>query len=115
MSQRLSVLGAPSSAGAYAPGQEKAPGALRAAGLVRRLFECGIDVEDRGDVPGYRWQVDKAYPRAMNVAKVATVVRALSRRVTDSFHDECPVLVLGGDCTVEQERCRSQRASVSYT
>jgi len=95
MSQRLSVLGAPSSAGAYAPGQEKAPGALRAAGLVRRLFECGIDVEDRGDVPGYRWQVDKAYPRAMNVAKVATVVPwSLARW---------------------QERFRSQRASVSYT
>ena len=101
MSHRLAVIGAPSSAGAYAPGQEKAPGALRAAGLVRRLLGCGIDVEDKGDVPGCRWEVDKAHPRAMNAVKVASVVRALSRRVADSLHDDCPVLVLGGDCTVE--------------
>jgi arginase len=30
----LAVIGAPSSSGAYAPGQEKAPAALREAGLI---------------------------------------------------------------------------------
>ena len=32
MPKRLAIVGAPSSAGAYAPGQEKAPAALRATG-----------------------------------------------------------------------------------
>ena len=31
--RRLHVIGAPTSAGAYAPGQERGPEALRAAGL----------------------------------------------------------------------------------
>ena len=36
MSGRLALIGAPSSAGAYAPGQERTPGALRDAGLPAR-------------------------------------------------------------------------------
>jgi arginase len=48
MSDRLVIIGAPSSAGAYAPGQEKAPEALRAAGLLESLRAHGIDVTDRG-------------------------------------------------------------------
>jgi arginase len=34
MSNPLVIIGAPSSAGAYSPGQEKAPDALRASGLA---------------------------------------------------------------------------------
>ena len=52
---RLSVVGAPSSAGAYAPGQERAPTALRAAGLLERLRDVGIDVHDLGDTESFRW------------------------------------------------------------
>lgn len=37
MFKQLAIIGAPSSAGAYAPGQEKAPMALRAAGLLEFL------------------------------------------------------------------------------
>lgn len=48
------------SAGAYAPGQEKAPNALRAAGLMELLSTHGIPVDDRGDVPGFRWRPDRA-------------------------------------------------------
>ena len=47
MSRRLVVVGAPSSAGAYAPGQEKAPAALRAAGLLRFLSAGGITVDEK--------------------------------------------------------------------
>lgn len=49
---RMDVIGAPSSAGAYTPGQERAPQALRAAGLLETLERRGIEVVDRGDVPG---------------------------------------------------------------
>ena len=50
----LTVIGAPSSTGAYAPGPEKAPESLRVAGLLEYLNACGITVDDRGDVPGFR-------------------------------------------------------------
>ena len=52
----VSVLGAPSSAGAYAPGQEDAPAALRDAGLVERLCRASLQVHDAGDLPRFRWR-----------------------------------------------------------
>jgi len=73
MSNPLAIIGAPSSAGAYAPGQEKAPQALRAAGLLECLQRRGIKVGDGGDVPGFRWRADRANPRAMNADKVVMV------------------------------------------
>lgn len=101
MSNRLVIVGAPSSAGAYAPGQEKAPAALRAAGLLEFLAARGITVDDRGDVPGFRWRADKANPRAMNVNAAATVAEATAERVASALAGDATVLVLGGDCTVE--------------
>jgi arginase len=98
---RLAVIGAPSSAGAYSPGQERAPEAMRAAGLVPRLTERGITVNDLGDVPGFRWRVDRDNPRAMNAEAVAAVARAVADRVATSIAEGDAVLVLGGDCTVE--------------
>ena len=53
--ETIGVIGAPSSAGAYAPGQERAPQALRDAGLLRRIEERGATVRDRGDTPHQRW------------------------------------------------------------
>jgi arginase len=100
MTRRLDIVGAPSSAGAFAPGQERAPEALRAAGLLARLAERDIAVTDRGDVPGFRWSVDKTNPRAMNAEVVAGVARAVAARVSESLAAGAAVLVLGGDCTV---------------
>jgi arginase len=101
MPNRLAIIGAPSSAGAYAPGQEKAPAALRAIGLRELLSARGIPVDDRGDVPGFRWRVDKANPHAMNASMAAMVARASAERVASAFATDAAVLVLGGDCTVE--------------
>jgi arginase len=98
---RLVITGAPSSAGAYAPGQEKAPAALRAAGLLEFLSARGITVEDHGDVPGFRWRADKSNPRAMNASTAALVARATAERVAAALAQDAVVLVLGGDCTVE--------------
>ena len=99
--RRLDIIGAPSSAGAYSPGQERAPEAIRAAGLVAGLGDRGIVVNDRGDVPGFRWQVDRANPRAMNADAASSVARAVADRVADSLGDGAAILVLGGDCTIE--------------
>lgn len=101
MSKRLAIIGAPSSAGAYAPGQEKAPAALRAAGLAELLTARGITVDDHGDVAGFRWRADRENPRAMNVNAVAGVARGTADRVASALAADDRVLVLGGDCTVE--------------
>lgn len=100
MFNRLAIIGAPSSAGAYAPGQEKAPTALRAAGLLELLSAGGITVDDQGDVSGFRWRADKEFPRAMNANTVATVATATAERVAAALATDAAVLVLGGDCTV---------------
>lgn len=99
--RRLAIVGAPSSAGAYAPGQEKAPSALRAAGLLDLLSAAGIPIDDHGDVPGFRWRADKVNPRAMNADAAAAVARATAEHVASALATGSRVLVLGGDCTVE--------------
>jgi arginase len=101
MSDRLVIIGAASSAGAYAPGQEKAPAALRAAGLLEFLSAGGITVDDLGDISGFRWRADKANPRAMNASVAATVAKATAEHVASALAADAAVLVLGGDCTVE--------------
>jgi arginase len=97
----MRVLGVPTSAGAFAPGQERAPAALRAAGLTERLREAGIEVEDLGDSPVWRWRPDRVNPRAQNREAVAAVAADTARRVERALDAGEPLLVLGGDCTVE--------------
>jgi len=101
MSNPLVLIGAPSSAGAYSPGQEQAPDALRAGGLVELLHERGIAVRDHGNVPGFRWRVDRSNMRAMNAGAVAEVAEATANHVAAALLEDSAVLVLGGDCTVE--------------
>jgi len=97
---KLAVIGAPTSAGAFAPGQEDAPDALRAAGLLDALNAAGRDVVDRGDIPRFRWRVDRDEPRAMNAAAVVDGVHAVAERVEAALRAGEQPLVLGGDCTV---------------
>ncbi len=95
MTAPVAVIGAPTSAGAFAPGQEDAPSALRAAGLV-----AALGASDRGDVPRFRWRVDRDQPRAMNADAVVDGVRAVAAMVEDVLRAGDVPLVLGGDCTV---------------
>jgi arginase len=92
----LTVVGAPTSAGAYAPGQEDGPQALRAAGLLDAL---GPDVRDAGDVERFRWRPDPERPRAANLSAAADRARQVAQRVAAALEDDGRVLVLGGDCT----------------
>ncbi len=97
----LSVIGAPSSAGAYGPGQERAPAVFREHGLIAELAARGLDVTDRGDGAIVNWKVDEASPTAGNVDLVTTVAMDLADTVASAFTEDHNVLVLGGDCTVE--------------
>jgi arginase len=97
---RAGVIGVPTSAGAFAPGQEQAPAALREAGLVALLRDGGLEVSDYGDCDVWRWRPDRGRPRAQNLAKVVEIVDDTAARVGESILARETSLVLGGDCTV---------------
>jgi arginase len=97
---RVAVIGVPTSAGAFAPGQEKAPAALRAVGLLGALRGTGLEVVDRGDREVWRWRPDRVERRAQNIGPVVEVVRETAGRVAAAVDAGELPLVLGGDCTV---------------
>lgn len=96
----VGVVGVPTSAGAFAPGQEAAPAALREAGLVEALEQVGLVVVDRGDREVWRWRPDREERRAQNLGKVVEIVRETAGRVEEALGAGELPLVLGGDCTV---------------
>ena len=100
MTRALGVIGVPSSAGAYAPGQEQAPRALREAGLLAGLEAAGIAVVDHGDAPVWRWRPDREQPYAQNPAAVVACAAETAERVRIALAAGELALVLGGDCTV---------------
>jgi arginase len=89
----LALIGAPTSMGAHAPGQELAPAALRAAGLPEAL--------DLGDTTLRRWAPDRVHRRAQNAAAVVAAAREVAEKITAATRAGRRALVLGGDCTVE--------------
>jgi arginase len=101
MRKMLDLIGAPSSAGAYAPGQEKAPAAWRRHGLREEVIRAGWQLEDRGDVSMFRWRPDLDRPKAMNLDAVVSTALAVADLVSESMVAGRRALVLGGDCTVE--------------
>ena len=101
MGRRIALIGAPTSAGAYAPGQEDAPAALRDAGLVEGLRAAGAEVVDLGDTPRFRWRPDREDRRAMHAAAVRSAALAVAERVAAALERDLLPLVIGGDCTVE--------------
>jgi arginase len=94
------LLGVPSSAAAHGPGQEKAPAALRRAGLPERLAAAGVPVMDYGDLPVVRWRPDPHQRRPHNLQAVLGVLRETTRRVGAILADGRIPLVLGGECSV---------------
>jgi arginase len=98
--RRVGVIGVPTSAGAFAPGQEQAPKALRGAGLVTLLRDGGVEVSDYGDRETWRWRPDRERPYAQNLGKVIEIVDDTAARVVESILAGEITLVLGGDCTV---------------
>jgi arginase len=97
----LVVIGAASSAGAYGPGQERAPAVLRDHGLIDRLRATGLVVHDSGEVVQSTFRADPDHPDAGNVDEVRRVSQVLSGAVAAALASGSHVLVLGGDCTLE--------------
>jgi arginase len=97
---RWAMIGVPTSAGAHHAGQERAPAALRAAGLVSRLRAAGVDVVDTGDLPGANFVVDSLHPRSRNLDAVIRVAREVADAVSAQLSAGFRPLVVGGDCTI---------------
>lgn len=95
---QIAVIGAPVSAGSHNPGTEKAPAALRAAGLVERLREAGFQVTDFGDIPTFAYRPDEESPRARNLPEVVKALNALRPQIEVAAKTGALLLVLGGEC-----------------
>ena len=96
---KIAIIGAPSSAAAFLPGSEKAPAALRAAGIVERLQSIGYEVTDLGDCAPRLFADDDEHKRARNIPEIVASLNDLKPRAELGLKSGALVLVLGGDCT----------------
>jgi len=97
---KIALLGAPTSAAAMSLGHERAPAALRAAGLVERLGSIGYTVADLGDDPPRHFKPDEESPRARNLPGVLAAVETLKPRVEQAVKTAALPIILGGDCSI---------------
>lgn len=100
MCQTIALIGAPTSAGAHWPGQEKTPHYLRSAGLVTSLESVGFEVIDFGDLPLVRFRPDKEQRKQQNLRSVVEICQLLANRVEMALKENTIPLVIGGDCTI---------------
>jgi arginase len=96
---KIALIGAPSSAAAFAPGSEKAPAALRAAGLVGKLQAIGYEVTDFGDCAPQRFADDEEHKRARNLPAIVASLNELKPHAEMAIKSGALVVVLGGDST----------------
>src|SRR5260370_1880668 len=79
------------------PGTEKAPAALRAAGLIDRLQAAGFEVADYGDCAPRHFSDDEEHRRARNLQEIVAGLNDLKTRAEVAVKSGALVLVLGGD------------------
>jgi len=96
--KKIALIGAPSSAAAFSVGSEKAPAALRAAGLAEKLQGVGFEVVDYGDCAPRLFADDDEHRRARNLTEIVAGLNDLKTRAELAVKSGALVLVLGGDC-----------------
>jgi arginase len=99
-SNKIAVLGVPTSAAALSAGHETAPAALRSAGLIGRLQSAGYEVTDLGDDPVQIFRPDTESPRARNLPGVLKSIETLKPRVEQAVKSGALPLILAGDCSI---------------
>jgi arginase len=95
---KIALIGALSSAAAFSAGSEKAPAALRAAGLAEKLQSAGYEVVDYGDCAPRLFADDEEHRRARNLTEIVAGLNDLKTRAELAVKSGALVLVLGGDC-----------------
>jgi arginase len=98
--RNIALLGAPTSAAATAAGHERAPQALRAAGLAARLTAAGFAVTDYGDCTTRVFAADDEHPRTRNAAAVLATLEELRPKVEIAVKSAALPVVLGGDDSI---------------
>ena len=96
--KKIALIGAPSSAAAFSMGSEKAPAALRAAGLAEKLQAAGYEVVDYGDCAPRLFADDDEHRRARNLTEIVAGLNDLKTRAELAVKSGALLLVLGGDC-----------------
>ena len=96
--KKIVLLGSATSAAALRAGHERAPAALRAAGLVDRLIAAGFEVADHGDTATQLFQADDEHPRARNVPAILKSLNDLRPRVEVAVKSGALPLIISGDC-----------------
>ena len=96
--KKIALIGAPSSAAAFSAGSEKAPAALRAAGLAEKLKGVGYEVVDYGDCAPRLFANDEEHRRARNLTEIVAGLNDLKTHAELAVKSGALVLVLGGDC-----------------
>jgi arginase len=96
--KKIALIGACSSAAAFLAGTEKAPAALRAAGIVDKLRAAGFEVSDLGDCPLRMFADDEEHRRARNLPAIVAGLNDLKLHAETAIKSGALVLVLGGDC-----------------
>jgi arginase len=96
--KNIVLLGSATSAAALRTGHERAPAALRAAGIADRLKSTGFHVADHGDTATYLSQPDDEHPRARNVSAILKSLNDLRPRVEVAVKSGALPLILTGDC-----------------
>ena len=94
------VIGVASSAGSHHAGQERAPAALREAGLVRALRSAGVVVVDAGDMIQATFLPDEVGSTARSLDRVVEVAAATADVVARVVGEGQLPVILGGDCTI---------------
>jgi arginase len=97
---RIGLLGAPTSVGSHHAGQEHAPDAIRAAGLVGLLKDAGHEVTDHGNLTVRPHRAAPLVDGARAVEAVAAMLAELAPAVTGIIEQGEVPFVIGGDCTI---------------
>jgi arginase len=97
---RIGLLGAPTSVGSHHAGQEDAPDAVRAAGLVALLRDAGHDVTDHGNLTRRPHRAEPVVEGVRAVDAVAGMLAELVPAVGSIVDGGEVPLVIGGDCTI---------------
>jgi arginase len=101
MNRRWEIIGAPFDFGSSHKGSEKAPAAIRDAGLTRRVRHfnsLGIDVVDGGDVELQIPSSPQKIPRGLS--EMMAYAPALMARLDVSLRTGAVPMVLGGDHSI---------------
>jgi arginase len=99
-SRRIGLLGVPTSAGSHNAGQERAPEALRSAGIVTELESRGVEVFDFGDLETATHRPTSREEGVRDASRVVQVAAQTRDKVAEIAAAGYQPVVIGGDCTI---------------